>query len=413
MGELPPPPVTRRQFVHVGGFDPVDPDRLNHRMVSGLGKFAELWNIEVGTDAPEISTDGRIMCWRVEAGGPNWTTVTDFTLLRWDDVIALYWNKPRWRKIVEGFAALLHFTLNGTVFRYFAANGRYGMFVLYPFFLLIGFGLVSYFIGRAVGTLAIPFAGPAGILAGVVAFLALLRWAGPYFHLYFALADWSFAADLARNRAPGIESCLDQFADEIVRRVRISPCDEVILCGVSLGAVMMAESLARALQRDPDLCRRHPQVAFLTIGSSILKIGLDPGAKGLKAAVHRAAGEPSLLWIEYQSKVDPINFFGTDPVTWMGLPPTGKPIVKAIRIRETMTPQEYRYLRVNFLRLHRQFAMPNSRRYFYDFYLICFGPMSLAERVALDRRATGAIGEDGSYRPVAPAPRGDNVRSPT
>jgi hypothetical protein len=86
----------------------------------------------------------------------------------------------------------------------------------------------------------------------------------------------------------------------------------------------------------------------------------------------------------------------------MGLPATGKPIVKTIRIRETMTAKEYRYLRVNFLRLHRQFAMPNSRRYYYDYYMICFGPMPLARRVALGPRAMATFGEDGSYRPMAP-----------
>ena len=89
----------------------------------------------------------------------------------------------------------------------------------------------------------------------------------------------------------------------------------------------------------------------------------------------------------------------------MGLPATGRPIVKTIRIRETLKPEEYRYLKVNFLRLHRQFAMPNTRRYHYDFFLICFGPMPLPERVALGERATAAIGLDGSYRAV-PIPTG-------
>jgi len=399
MAEFSRSPVTKRQVFHIGGFDPVDPGRLDHRLTSGLAKLAALWGIAAKAGDPEISTDGRVMSWRVEAGGPNWTTVTDFTLLRWDDLIAAYVGKSRWRKILEGYAAILHFTMNGTVLRYFAANGRYGLFVLYPFFLIIGFVLAAGVFGKVIAGLALPVSGVLGVGAGIVLFVALLRWVGPYFHLYFALADWSFAADLARDKVRDLPECLDQFADEIVRRVRSSASDEVVLSGVSLGAVMMAEALARALDRDPDLGRRS-NVVFLTIGSSILKIGLHPDAVGLKASVGKLAAEQSVQWVEYQSKVDPINFFGTDPVERMGLPPTGKPIVRTMRIRETMTPEEYRVLFLNFLRLHRQFAMPNTRRYFYDFYLICFGPMSLADRVALDRRATEAIGDDGSYRPV-------------
>jgi hypothetical protein len=401
--------VGRRHVIHIGGFDPVEPDRLNHRMVSGLGKFGPLWNVAAKASPPELSADGRVMTWTVGTTGPNWSTETRYTVLRWDDIIAPYMAKPWWRKIIDGFAGLLHFVLTGTVGRYFAANARYGMFVLYPFLLLVAFAAIGFFAGRTIARLDLPLSAVAGVAVGVALFVVLLRWAGRFFHLYFALADWSFAADLAQGRVPGLDQCIDQFAGEVVARIGEARDDEVILSGVSLGAVVMAETLARALKRDPELCRRGPAVAFLTIGSSILKIGLHPRAADLKAAVGRVAREPSLFWIEYQSKVDPINFFKTDPVERMGLPPTGKPIVKTMRLRETMTPEEYRFLKVNFLRLHRQFAMPNSRRYHYDFYLICFGPMPLAERVLLGEKATAAIGDDGSYRRVQPSP-GDKAR---
>jgi hypothetical protein len=394
--------VERRLVVHIGGFDPVEPDRLDHRLVSGIEKFAALWNITASSSPPELSSDGRVMTWQVEARGPNWLTETTYTVLRWDDLIAGYMQKRWWRRFFDGFAALSHFALSGTIGRYFVANARYGMFVLYPFFLLVGFAVASFYLGKVIAGVDLPLALPVGVLIGLATFLILLRWAGNFFHLYFALADWCFAAELVRGEAVGLEQCLDQFADEVVVRIKGDKYDEVILSGVSLGAVMMAETLARALARDPNLCHHGPTVAFLTIGSSILKIGLHPKARSLKSAVARVSREQSLFWAEYQSKVDPINFFKTDPVTSMGLPPTGKPIVTTMRIRETMTPQEYMYLKVNFLRLHRQFAMPNSRRYFYDFFLICFGPMSLAERVALGRAAAAAIGEDGSYSALQP-----------
>lgn len=392
--------VRKRHVIHVGGFDPIDAERLDHRVVGGVSKLASLWNISARASKPEFSADGRLTSWQVDTGGPNWSTETRYTVLRWDDLIAVYMGAPWWRQILRGFAAIFHFALNGTIFRYFSANARYGMFVLYPVFLAIGFLALSFYAGRTIARADFPFSAVLGMIVGFVLFVGLLRWAGDYFHLFFALADWSFAVDLVRGNAPDLEKYFDQFAEEVVSSIRRDTCDEVVLSGVSLGAVMMAETLARALARDPDLCRRGPAVAFLTIGSSILKIGLHPKAESLKSAVARISREPSLFWIEYQSKVDPINFFKTDPVERMGLQPTGKPIVKTIRIRETMTPEEYRYLKMNFLRLHRQFAMPNTRRYFYDFYLICFGPMSLTDRVALGQKATLAIGEDGSFRSI-------------
>jgi hypothetical protein len=49
------------------------------------------------------------------------------------------------------------------------------------------------------------------------------------------------------------------------------------------------------------------------------------------------------------------------------------------------------------VRLHRQYVMPNGKRHDYDFYMICFGPMPLAQRAALAEAALAAFGADGAY----------------
>lgn len=392
--------VARRRVIHVGGFDPVEPERLDRRMEGGTSRLESLWGAKVKATPPILSSDERIIRWQVEAAGPNWSTATDFTILRWDEFVLRYMGLPWWRKILRGYGALGHFLLNGTIFRYFAANLRYGLFVLYPLFLLIFFAGLALSVAILLSRSGLPAGGLIGVVAGLALLVLLLHWAGSRLHVYFALADWAFAADLAKGRVEGFDACLDQFAQEIVRAASAADCDEVLLSGVSLGAVVMVEALARALDRDPRLCGHGPAVAFMTIGSSVLKIGLHSDSDSLKSAIGRVSRADRLLWIEYQSKIDPINFFKSDPVRDLGLPVTGKPVVRTIHIRKTMTPEEYRSLRTNFLRLHRQFSMPNSVRYFYDFYLICLGPMSLARRVALGERAVHAIGPDGSWREV-------------
>jgi hypothetical protein len=73
----------------------------------------------------------------------------------------------------------------------------------------------------------------------------------------------------------------------------------------------------------------------------------------------------------------------------------------------------YRRFHLNFLRIHRQAVMGNERRYFYDYYMLCCGPIALRDRVekpdwtvaafaadgALQSEATGALAE----QPVAAA----------
>ena len=56
----------------------------------------------------------------------------------------------------------------------------------------------------------------------------------------------------------------------------------------------------------------------------------------------------------------------------------------------------YRRFHLNFLRIHRQAVMGNERRYFYDYYMLCCGPIPLAERVADRDAAVAAFAGEGA-----------------
>ena len=78
------------------------------------------------------------------------------------------------------------------------------------------------------------------------------------------------------------------------------------------------------------------------------------------------------------------------------MPPTGKPIVKIVRIRMMVEEHTYRRFHLNFLRVHRQAVMGNERRYFYDYYMLCCGPLPLARWVEHPDRAVAAFAADGA-----------------
>ena len=390
--------VASRRVVHISGFEPIAPEVLDRRMNSGLRRFAPVWGATATSSPIEVATDGRSVSWQVETRGPNWTTGCHYTVLRWDELMAPYVGRSWLGRVLHGYKALFEFVWTGTLRRYFRANIRYGLFFIYPLLSLAGFLVLGLSAGLLAAWLAIPYPGIAAPLVGIIAFVLLMRFLGNFFYLDFALADWAFAADLARRDVDGLEKILQQFAGAVIEAMHDPEADEVLLSGVSLGAVMMVEALARAYARTPDLAAMAGRTAFLTVGSSILKIGLHPAAKELRRDVQRIGAEPSLFWAEYQAKVDPINFYKTDPVGDLGHAPTGSPVVTMVRIRDMMSEEDYRRAQRSSLYLHRQFVMPNAKRYFYDFYQIAFGPMRLSERVALGTKADSAFAGDGSYR---------------
>jgi len=153
------------------------------------------------------------------------------------------------------------------------------------------------------------------------------------------------------------------------------------------------------LQLDPQLRSSARTLHVVSTGSSLLKVALHPAAGWLREAVERVANTPAVYWVEYQALVDIINVCKVDPVVALGLPPTGKPIVKIFRIRMMVEEHTYRRFRLNFLRIHRQAVMGNERRYFYDYYMLCCGPIALRDRVEQPDWAVAAFAANGALQP--------------
>ena len=65
-----------------------------------------------------------------------------------------------------------------------------------------------------------------------------------------------------------------------------------------------------------------------------------------------------------------------------------------------LKPQTYNGLKRDFFRVHRQFVMGNEERYFYDYYMMCCGPVSLPQRVTYHAGAVESFAPDGSFNPA-------------
>jgi pimeloyl-ACP methyl ester carboxylesterase len=291
----------------------------------------------------------------------------------------------------------MEFVLTGTVVRYFIVAWRYGAFFLSPLVYVAGMMWLSIAATRfAVIHDGLPYR---MLLAPLIwlAIFAGLRWTfGRMVHIGYALDDWYFARDLIHHARPPVHERLDRLARELVRLMRETDADEVIVDGHSLGAPLSLVVIDRALQIDPQLRTGTKPLHIVSTGSSLLKVALHPAAGWLREVVRRVANTPAVYWVEYQALGDIINVYKVDPLVALGLPPTGKPIVKIFRIRLMVEEHTYRRFHFNFLRIHRQAVMGNERRYFYDYYMLCCGPIPLADRVANPEQAVAIFAMDGA-----------------
>lgn len=393
---MPNAPVRKRCFVQMTGYEPVGPERQHYRFVREMARFHKAWNVQGTVSAPELSADGAVASWSIESFAPNWRVVTEFHQFRWDDFVTADGGRSDWLRFPLGIAALMEFILSGTVRKYFVIAWRYGGFFLFPLIYLVGMAWLSIGLTRfAVGHLGVPHPMLLAPLLWLAIFIAL-RWTfGRFVHIGYALDDWYFARDFIHRARPQLDARLDRLAHELVQLARDTDADEIVFHGHSLGAPLSLVVLDLAYRLDPQLGARGKPLHLVSTGSSLLKIALHPAAGWMRDVVARMANAPSLYWVEFQALVDIINVYKVDPVVALGMPATGKPVVKIFRIRKMVEEHTYRRFHFNFLRIHRQAVMGNERRYFYDYYMLCCGPLRLRDWVEKADDAVAEFGPDG------------------
>ena len=180
-----------------------------------------------------------------------------------------------------------------------------------------------------------------------------------------------------------------------------SAAEEIVIVGHSSGSFLGAEILARALKLDPALGRHGPRIVFLPIGGNFPIVGFHAASRDFRDHLRQLAVEPSIDWIDCQSRKDVMNFFPFDPIAGHGIDvgdSRRNPTIVPVRFREIIKPEHYKMFRWKFFRVHFQFVMANERPHAYDFFMIVCGPIPLSERMARPESALAIATGDAAAR---------------
>ena len=385
--------VAKRLVFHIGGYDPtMPPAGAQRRFVREMGRFQRTWLVQAFIDGLRDSTDQ--IKWKVTTTGPNWQVETDYHLVRWDDVIESFKQRPIWFRIPQGILAFVDFVAAGALWGYLRTNWHYAGFFLYPF---VAFGLLvlaAFLVGEFAFKVGASISLTIGI--GLLAFATLLVGPWRWLHLDDLFDDWIFSREYIQSGSSIIEQRLDRLAAEIVAAANGSDEDELVVIGHSLGAVIGIDLLDRAVKLDPTFGARKMPVMFITIGSSILKLGFHRGASRFRAAVERVARAPGIFWADYQARIDVLNFYDTKPMAEMALPTENEPVVRLVEFSRMLERAMYRRIRLNFYRLHCQFISGNDKRAAYDYFMLVCGPVSVKSQTLAQDGAVSMFGDDGA-----------------
>jgi hypothetical protein len=399
--------VQHRHIIYIQGYDPRGLAQYYRMFRTELRKFSRLYGLTATLGRPQQSVDREIASWSIETKADDWQTRTSYDFLRFEDFIQDDLAQPIWRTVMKAVLIYWRLVFAGTIARFWRANWRFATFITYPHFLLlleaIGAGLLAYAFEKGLDAIGIPDA--FSIVAALAAFVAVLGTVLKYTeyqtYLLYVLSDTIWTWEFSHRARGEWDQRIDRFAQHLVKTARESDAEEIVIVGHSSGSFLGTEMLARALQLDPELGRHGPRIVLLTIGGNFPIVGFHKVSQPFRNDLRKLAIEPSIDWIDCQSRKDVMNFFPFDPIAGHGIDAGAarrNPTIVPVRFRDIIKPEHYNKFRWKFFRVHFQFVMANEKPHPYDFFMIVCGPVPLVERMAQPDAALAITSGDQAIR---------------
>lgn len=394
--------VGKRVVVHFPGFEPLNAAAHYERFERTAAQSADVWNCRF--DIGPLQDTATAACFEVVGSGPNWRTDATVFILEHHAWMSAALAEPRLVQLPKGYAAFVKAIALGGLWGYLRHAWRFAVFcLLYPF-VIVGIGIVA-----ALALAALPW------LLGFSAWHIL--WSLPLgaalfwyvhlpwtdrFHALLLFSDWRFAVamatldDAAANRR--LAEC------EVALRAALDqPADEYVITSHSMGTILAAHALGAILQSDPDALAGK-RVIFATLGGALLQSALLRPAVVLRERAGLVLRAPQVYWFDVQSLNDPIHFYKSNVARALGHDDTPTPQPVFFRLKNILTPERYKRVKRDVLRIHRQYVLGLDRRGPFDFTLLAAGPLPAASFARFTQHALPPIGDDGAMlRPTVAA----------
>jgi hypothetical protein len=402
--------VQHRHIVYVQGYDPRGLAQYYRMFRTELRKFGRLYQLTATIGRPQTAADGETASWTIETHASDWQTRTDYDFLRFEDLIQRDLAAPIWSTVFQAVLIYWRLVFSGTIARFWKAHWRFATFITYPHLLLLAETLavlaLAFGLQRGLDAVGIPdlFSIAAAAIAFVAVLHGVLKYSENATYLLYLLSDTIWTWQFSHRQRPEWDERIDRFARHLAELAGRSQADEIVLVGHSSGSFLAAEILARALKIDPALGRHGPRFALLTIGGNFPIVGFHSVSQDFREHLRLLASEPSIAWIDCQSRKDVMNFYPFDPIAGHGIDlgrARRNPTIVPVRFREVIKPEHYNLFRWKFFRVHFQFVMANERPHAYDFFMIVCGPIPLSERMARPEAALAIATGDPPTRELA------------
>lgn len=381
--------MKRRVVLHFPGFEPLDAERHRTRYERAMQRTAELWGLDA--DVGTLQQEDRRAYFDIETSRPEdaWRTSSRFFVFDHGAIVDHLGARPLVTRLAQGFRSAAAVVMEGGAFGYFRHAWRFGLFFIFPF-LLIGLGmgislaLATYPLWLGLGLWQLPL----GIALGYLFFAKLFIPWSDRFHTLHLFSDWEMAVAVSRLDNAIVNDWIEASA-QAARQAFELPADEYVISSHSMGSSMAAQTIGLLLEREPELFAGK-RVVFVTLGGATLQCALLRSASVLRARVGLIARAKNVTWLEVQCLTDVISFYKSSVTALTGHPDAPQPRLVFLRIKNMLFADRYKRIKLDFLRVHRQYVLASDRRSNFDFGLMTAGPLA----AVTFKRFSGEWGQD-------------------
>jgi hypothetical protein len=401
--------IRNRHVLYVEGYDPQGAQGYYRLFRREWDRFRRLWPVEAHLS--DLKIDSRDFAhWTIETSGPNWQVTTYYEFLRLEEFLGGNMAQPLGIQLFRAARWMLSDLLSGTLARTFRASWWFAVHLIYPQVMIFVWVALVVSAGALVGVLlnslaVVPpiVAGIIGVAVAVILFMALRPIAEGSFILQIANC-WPYVREFARGKPSGYRRSIALLAERLVAAARANEADEILVVGHSAGGGVAPVIVACAYELDPELGRHGPNIILLTLGSLLPAFALDRKAQWLRGVIRRLVLEPSLLWVDCQSRKDWMNFWHFDLFGELGI---DRNKVRCdmrywqVRYRDMLSDDSYTQLQWNLFRMHYQFILANDKRAPYDYFMLICGPARIADWASHSNKTLAAFSEGAAYDQLA------------
>ncbi|OQP87268.1 hypothetical protein BTR14_06895 [Rhizobium rhizosphaerae] len=375
--------MRRRTVLQFPGFEPLDAAAHHRRYGRAAEQSARVWDLGL-TVGPLLPAGGQdagtlaVAAFDVACRSANCATDSRIHIFDHDALVRHFNGRSLTARLLGGFRSGGRVVLQGGMTAYFRHAWRFGLFFVFPF-LFTALALMLALLFAALPLLAgfSPWTLLASLPAALILFALLFPRLSARLHVLHLLADWQLAVAVAALDDATVRLWIEERV-AAARQALQQESDEVVISAHSMGASLAAHVLGTLIEREPALLDGR-RVVFVGLGGALLQCALLKSATRLRAHVGRIAAAPGVTWFEVQCLTDAIHFYRAPLVALCGHPGLAQPRLVFIRLRQMLEATRYRRIRLNFLRVHRQYVLAADRPAPFDFTLMTAGPLPAAD----------------------------------